>query len=457
MISRKNSLCSLLAGGTLLLIVLMLVMMGMPGREVKVISAYLWPAVVALTGLTALLLAPKSSVAGFVGLGMALWFVVCTVANGDLYLEFNRRFVAVMWMTYGLCLPLMLLLDSKARESWLERITAVYGLFMLVLSLLCVYAAWTNQSILLPGMEGDIGISKKRLYALCKHPNEIGCCMNLSLICWLFLMMRSRKPLIKTLCVLSLLPQVFAIALTASRTSIATAALVLGTASMVGMTAAIRKHRTWMRWLTGTCAFVAAAAVALWMMNALIPDLMQQKDSFRAEAVLIQTARAEESKPEIQANQGSQFEHRDFTVGLGTFSLRTEIWQAGIQYLQDNPRTLLLGATDGQVSRIPNRYLGRDVHHMHNSWLEMLLQTGIPGFLAYVFIIVRMLWAAAKQFFCLQKPSWQRFLAAAPVVMLVCTMMEIYPCISGNVMDMIYMLLAGAVIALDEPLRKHNA
>ena len=38
--------------------------------------------------------------------------------------------------------------------------------------------------------------------------------------------------------------------------------------------------------------------------------------------------------------------------------------------------------------------------------------------------------------------------------MLVCTLMEIYPCVSGNVMDMMYMVLVGAVVALDPGKKK---
>ena len=86
----------------------------------------------------------------------------------------------------------------------------------------------------------------------------------------------------------------------------------------------------------------------------------------------------------------------------------------------------------------------------HNGLLEMLLQAGIPGLVMYLFLMGRMLLAAARQFFNQKLPSWQRMLAAAPVIMLINILMEIYPCVSGNVMDMMYMVLAGAVIALDQ-------
>ncbi len=457
----------MLALGILLIIMLMLVFMGTPGREVMIAKAYFWPAVVAMTGLMGLLLFQKPKAIGFLGIGLSLWFVVCTVANGDYYLTYNLRFVFTMWMTYGLCLPLMLVLDGDVRHRWLTVFALSYALFMLVLSVLCCYAACTGTQILLPGMEGAIGIMKNRLYALTKHPNELGCSMNIAMMCWLYLAMRSRRPVLRWLCALALLPLAFAIALTASRTSIIIAALVAGVAAMVAVTAGMKKSPEWLRWISGSAALALATGCLMWTLNAGVPMLLQDHTILKESHRLIPVAYAEEtadaSEEELPVptatpkpkKSDDQLIQRDFAQSLSTFSMRTGIWKVGVEYIQKHPRVLLLGSTDGQVSRIPQWYLGRNVSHMHNGWLEMLIQSGIPGFAAYVAIILRMMWAAGRQFFNLKNPAWQRILAAAPVVTLLCTLMEIYPCVSGNVMDMMYMVLAGAVIALDQKKTKN--
>lgn len=457
----------LLAFGILAIMMLLLVLMGTPGREVMIVKAYFWPAAAAMMAVMGLMLLQKPKLIGFLGIGLSLWFVVCTVANGDYYLTYNLRFVFAMWMTYGLCLPLMLLLDGDVREKWLTVFALCYALFMLVLSALCCYAACSGTQILLPAMEGAIGIMQNRLYALCKHPNELGLSMNIAMMCWLFLAMRSRKMPVRLLCVLALLPLAFAIALTASRTSIVIAALVGGVAAMVSATEFLKKHREWLRWLAGGAALVLVTGGLMWTLNAGVPMLLQDHTVLMESHRLIPAAYAEEAPDADQEaavappaatktgkTEDDQLVRRDFGQSFSTFSMRTGIWKVGVEYIQKHPRVLLLGSTDGQVSRIPKWYLGRNVSHMHNGWLEMLIQTGIPGFLVYLCIILRMLWAAARQFFNLKNPAWQRILAAAPVVTLLCTLMEIYPCVSGNVMDMMYMVLAGAVIALDQKKTK---
>jgi O-antigen ligase len=285
--------------------------------------------------------------------------------------------------------------------------------------------------------------------------------MNIAMLCWLYLAARSRKPVCRVLCLLALLPLGFSIGLTASRTSIITAALVFGAAAAVGITAALAKNKRWLRWLAGCGALAVVAAASLWVLNAGVPLIMKDRTLLVESKLFIQTAVAEQESPaaanaakNASAPKGdAQVKQRTFAQSFGTFSMRTEIWEAGVQYLKKNPKVLLFGSTDGQVSRIPRWTLNRNVSHMHNSWLEMLLQTGVLGFAAYVFIIGRMLLASARQVFNVRFPVWQRILAAAPVVMLVCTLMEIYPCVSGNVMDMMYMVLVGAVIGMD-PKRK---
>ncbi len=457
-----------LAAAILLLMMLLLLLMGTPNREINIVKAYFWPAAIAMTAIMALQLYRKPSAAGITGVALSLWFLVCNILNGDYYLLYNMRFMFGMWMTFGLCLPLMLVLDDKSREKWLVIYALLYGLYMLLLSLVCSYAAWTEQKILFPGMEGDIGITSNRLYALCKHPNELGCSMNIAMLCWLILAVKTRKPLLRVLCLLALLPLAFSIGLTASRTSIVTAALVFGAAATVVVTAKLVASRRWLRWMTGAVSLVVVTVVTMWLLNAGVPLLMKDRTLLVESRLLVQTAVAEEAEnaPKVLASSAkegskasksdSQLEQRTFSQSFGTFSMRTEIWEAGVEYIKQNPRVLLFGSTDGQVSRIPRWQLGRSVSHMHNSWLEMLIQVGVLGFAAYVFIIGRMMLSSARQVFNVALPAWRRILAAAPVVMLVCTLMEIYPCVSGNVMDMMYMVLTGAVIALD-PGRKKAA
>lgn len=434
----------LLAAAVLLVLVAMLAMMGMPARELNLVKAYLWPLVFACVIAVLLYFTKKPCAVGFVSLALCGWFVVCTAANGDYDLQFNLRFIFGIWMSYGLCLTLMLVLDGQSREMWLNLFLVACGAIMLVISLLGFYAAFCGKQILLPFMEEAIGITQNRLYALGKHPNELGCLINMGMLCWLIAGMRSRKSGMMLLCLLALVPMAFAVGLTASRTSLLIAALIFGCAAMLAVMRLAQKAPVWTRWVAGGLALAVVAAAMLWVLNTGVVLAMNRQQT--TGSLLLETALAENAKAE---STDAQLVQRPFSENLSTFSARTEIWRAGLRHIKENPRLLLLGSTDGQVARIPGRYLGRDVYHVHNGLLEMLLQAGIPGLIMYLFLMGRMLLAAARQFFNQKLPSWQRMLAAAPVIMLINILMEIYPCVSGHVMDMVYMVLAGAVIGLD--------
>ena len=458
---------SMLAALFLVLMMLTLLLVAMPSREVKIVPAYLWPLAVTAFVLSIGAVIRKTSLGGAAGILLACWFVLCTLVNGDYYLEFNLRFLYGVVLTFGVGLPLFQVLEGKTRDRWLNIISLCFALAALLVACVSTYACLTERRLSFPGMEGEIGIIAYRLYAFGKHPNEVGCLLNLGLLCWLMLAFRSHKVWQKFFCVLSFLPICFSMSLTVSRTAIAISALALGGGCLV----AITKKGGWKRWGIGIVAMAFVAALSLYVMMTGIPKLLpsgapQKTTVVNATVVPTDTvlptiteAPTEEPRIEIDtipveleqqpAPTVAPHNHiwqRSFTDGLGTFSMRTEIWQSGIEYLKQNPRTLLLGNTDGQVARIPKRTLDREIYHMHNTYLELLLQTGIPGVILYAVVLVSMLWYAAKQFFCAKTPAWRRVLAAAPVVMLICTLMEIYPSVSGHASDMMMLTLMGAVI-----------
>lgn len=447
----------ILAAGFIVLVLLTLLLVAMPSREGKIISAYLWPAAVALFVMMTISLAGRPTTAGLAGILLACWFVVCTLANGDYYLAFNLRFVFGVVVTFGVGLPLFQILDESARERWLTVMMVAFGLVTAGIALISTYACIRDRLIALPGLEGTIGITMYRLYAFGRHPNEVGCMLNIGLLCWLTLLFRTRSGWLKALCMVVLAPICFALSLTVSRTAIAIASLALGGSCLVAVT----RKKGWQRWIIGSVLMAAVCAVALYGMMTFIPQLLPSG----ATDVVIYQERIEagmytqEELDDIRADGEERDGHiwqRSLTDGLGTFSMRTEIWQSGLAYLKENPRTLLLGNTDGQVARIPFRALDREIYHMHNTYLEILLLAGIPGLVLYGFILICFLWQAVRLFFDSDTPAWQRVLAAAPVALLPCTLMEIYPSVSGRASDMMMLALMGAAISYGRAKGKRN-
>lgn len=426
---------------TLLLLCISLVMMAMPERERLLVYAILWPLAMATMLLLSVSVPKKTTPVIWIGLAMVVWSLICNVLNGDTYLQFNLRYVYGITLAFGLGLCLFPVLSEKW-EKWLPVFLLLFALYVFAIAAISCYACFRDRLIQLPFAEGTIGITLYRLYAFNKHPNEIGCMLVMGLLCWMVLALRSTRWYWKTVCLLVMLPICFAISLTVSRTTITLAALALGGFCLVAST---KKH-TLVRWIAGLLAMTVIFAGSLWVMMTGIPQILPKAIN----PVPVEQQNADAATVEIQVtHNNNHIWQRSYTDGIGTFSMRTDIWRAGLQYLKDRPVTLLIGSTDGAVARVPGQMLGRPEYHMHNAWLEVLLQAGIPGLLMMAAVFLRMYFASARLFFGRQNPGWLRVLAAAPVLISACTLMETYPAVSANVYDMMMMLLCGAVITAD--------
>lgn len=112
--------------------------------------------------------------------------------------------------------------------------------------------------------------------------------------------------------------------------------------------------------------------------------------------------------------------------GQGTVSSlagRTEIWSRALYALQDFPFT---GIGIGTFSRVipllyPYFTIGPDVAvpHAHNLFLQVGVDLGLPGLIAYAIILVLGLWGAAGAVRPADKSSWPAAVLAALVAVLV--------------------------------------
>lgn len=119
-------------------------------------------------------------------------------------------------------------------------------------------------------------------------------------------------------------------------------------------------------------------------------------------SVAIQNARSktiEEAPWEATAHSEVALpQERDVARNLGTFTGRTEIWASGLNAIKEKPCILLFGMTDGQAARVP-LVLNREIYHMHNTWLEMLLLGGVPGLVLHLWLCVLVVTRCMRLFF----------------------------------------------------------
>lgn len=405
-----------------------------PGHEAKMQMIYLWPA--ALAALTLAIWQRRKAPPRGMRLMLALvaWFFAVNLLNGDFYLEYNGRFLLGIALSMGVCFLAVPMMPERTREKQTVLLAVLYTGMMLIPALLSLYAAASHQLLSTPLSDRSLGIQEHRLYIFAYHPNEVACAFSVAFFLSLALALRARSAAGRIPAGLALLVFYAAISLTVSRTVMITVSLGLGAAVMLVCFHCLAKRGLVLRLAAGVAALALTAALAFIgftpAMNAI-------------SSLPVPAASAEST---AAPSPSSALVERDLLEDLSTFTSRTELWQAGISYLKDRPITLLIGSTDAVVARVPHRYAQRAEYHLHNIWLEILLQVGIPGLLLYAAFVLGVLWHGLQALRTAALPLWRRFLPIAFLLLSVNALMEIYPGVSGNVMDMMYFLLGGAIL-----------
>ena len=430
-----------------------------PSHADKINMVYLWPlAIAAAVLMVAQRLLPLKWQYVLPPL-MAGWLLFSCVVNGDAYLIYNRTFILGIFLSnisFFLVIPS---LPAENRERGLRGLAALYCGLMLIIAILGCSVAFTGRSFTTVLSDESIHVSQNRLFFFRYHPNEAGSALVVALYLALYLFAVWRKALVRILLVLAggilLLP----IALTGSRTAILLACAGIGIFIFWAIYAYAFRSRIWLRWLVGLAA-VAAVVVGMYIgLNAsvdLIAGAAQQRSvqstAEPAAAPEGATAAASDAETAQQTDQVLKaISSRVQLEDIGTFNMRVGIWKSGLNYLKAHPLTYLFGVPDHRVARIPQE-VGRSEMHMHNAYLEMLLLGGIPGLILYALYLLLLVYSGHRLAFYRESSWGRRFLAVIPLLLAVNGVTEIYPMFSGNVMDMMYFAVSGAVIAFSMEL-----
>ena len=460
-----------------------------PEHEAKIRNAFLWPAV--FTAFCAILYAvwknPKNAGRLAVSLLLPVWLLITNTLNGDPYLLLNQKFIMGVFLTFGVCFPVFIL----AEPGWLARGLKATGWFAVLLfaGIACigVFLAFTGRTYTSPLSDRAIGIFDGRLYVFTLHPNEVAC-LFVGVLFWAaYLIAAARRPLSRVLLAAACLCLYAGIALTDSTTGKLSTSVGLGLTVML----LLKRYGRGKNPLKAVYTVIIACAVAVIAMagfsgvvraasyalrrpkpaltirmpEPIVTPVSQEREqsvdmpnSIESEGEPSSDAPdSVETKTEPSSDMPDSVEAealdvvpvaRDMRPNFGTFSDRTSIWKAGLDAIRNHPRILLMGMTDGQAARVPKTALNRDIYHMHNAWMEMLLLGGIPGLLLYVLFCVQLVAQCVKVYFNKKQPFSTRMLAIGPAVLLIHCLMEIYPAFAGTAMDMVFALLAGAFTAM---------
>lgn len=325
-----------------------------------------------------------------------IWVLVTRLLNTDLYLH-NELDLVLSRLLCCVVLPVGLILTESERRRLLDVIVAVAGLYYFVTALLSLYACVFGLYFSLPPEEVFFGfhesfIPKGFYYINAWDTNRtisavwfyLGWCM----MVWAFF--RCENKLWRIPICLAWLVFHLAVAFCFCRSVKLIVCLNVAMLAMLLLLPRLREKKRWLR------AAVLALAVLIclpltyksfdWMtegVSALYWSLPEKPERISDEYLYRHDAQAYFS------------DSRELGESISNASNRAEIYASVLPALRDEPLRILIGKYSSKVMLGPRQYLSFPYWHMHNYLLQVLMLTGVVGFLLVaafsVFLVLRML------------------------------------------------------------------
>ena len=351
------------------------------------------------------------------GLAVA-WFFISQVQHKLSGME--NQIITTVFGVYLLAFPFAALTDDRENTGirWIGRLLVAAALvlvgFSVILLLDMVPASW--QEFLY--WDGS------RLTVFW-HPNNSACYLMIGMGFGTALLMQAKKPLTRVLLALAVAVQFLAMALTNCRTTL------LLTGALFGGLAFFRIFRgSWKQFVLGLLAAVLVLVGSFTLSGMLY---QWNEDRILANISTLQEAdtqdQPEAEAPYTVAADGQVIMTTDNPQGtllddMSTLNGRTYIWKSALQAVRDN-KTLALWGTE-YIGTVVSVYNFFPVEHSHNSWMEVLLRSGIPGLLiALVFTGICAV-SAVKLLLNRETELWKKMIAMTTVCVMVTGFLEPY-------------------------------
>ena len=416
-----------------------------------------------------------------------IWIFVSRLLNGDFYLTHDGDMV----LNIGLSCVMMavcLLLDGKERQRFLDGLSIAAGGFYSLLSVCGLYAVLYQKELYNPLTGGSLcnfwyydGLS--RLQLLGKHANETAVWFFLGFFLLIYLFFRHKSLLWRIPIVAAAAMNYINLCMTFSRSnmvafsvcfSLLLAMVILRRLSAAKMGRQLLATMGLLLVLLPlsyksfdiTAEIVGRAATELAAVKQQaaeqIDDATQQTAAVQPEAeaeieaaeqiddATSQTAAVQpEAGAEIVATpapaiQPAYSDKRGFS-DTGRFT----IYRAIIPTMQQEPLRLVRGCLCMDVMKIAHQYLINKDPHFHNTFLQVLCITGLPGLLLILALcavlamrIIRLLFSAA--------PLEIKVLTLILIGLFIYNMLEVSLFVAADTRAFVAYILAGAVIAYDK-------
>lgn len=327
-----------------------------------------------------------------------IWLFLTRLFNTDLYLQ-NELDLVISRILCCVVFPVGLLLDEKERRVLLDAVIAVSGAYYFFTALLGLYACIFGVYFYLPpegvvfGLDNAFyGNSFVRIVAWETTRTISAVWFYLAWCMMIYEFFRCQNKLWRIPICLALFVFHLAMAFCVTRSVFLAASVNAAMLALLLGMKHVRVKKGFLRVLILTLLAVLSLALCYksfeWLRTAtgMVYDRMD---------VQIERTSDQFMNPEVVSGDGANFnDSRDMKETLSNGSNRFGVYLSAIPAIREEPLRLLIGKYNAKLMDGPHRYQIGPFWHMHNYLIQVLMLTGLVGFLLVlafsVLLVIRM-------------------------------------------------------------------
>ncbi len=377
-----------------------------------------------------------------------LWVFVSRLLNGDILLSSDLATVLDIGLGCAF-LTACLSLDSRDRQRYLDWLSILVAGFITFMSLLSMYGVLLRRELFVPFTGGYMvsftNDSISRLALFLTHPNESAMWFFISFFLLLYLFVRKKNILWRIAVVIGAALNYLALTATFSRNtemafSGCTALLLaLWLQKRLGLKKTGKK-------LICTLAVVCVALPLIYLsFTATAAGIRSASDALVSAAAEQQESAGEETAAEsasaVETTETTYVDDR----GLDDSS-RFRIFSSIIPTMEREPMRLLRGTLVNDVMSVANEVWNYNYSHFHNSYLQVLGLTGLPG-LALILAFTVLLVIKIVRLYFSDGPLSMKLLSMILVGSFTYNLLETSLFVGMDLRGVIFYMIAGALLA----------
>lgn len=399
-----------------------------------------------------------------------VWLVAVRIYDGGLFVEGTKDYI----VNQGVIMPLLgfaLLIPAEKRLKWLDVMAIIYCAAYTVIGIICIYGVINQVEIMNP-LEDGILLCRiangNRLYVFSNSCNAAGAWYAMACAFLAYLFFRYRKLPARVFIVLAFIVCYLVIALTYSRSCMLSFSISLAMVIAVAIQHHFKIRKTahkaialvLVMCICAPLAYKSFTATTNLVNKVTIAVLEERRDKLLAEA--------DSSEASAEAEQIEETVERVETTGEelnnrgSDSSGRTKLWYAALISLRDDPARIITGSINSMevtnriaMEELPEGFTtSHELPHHHNSYLELLMYGGLPGFLLMMAVLVIIVLKSVRLFFTENEgatPTIKSLIAIVAGIM-VYNMFETSFIHKYYMCTAVYFIVAGYILAYEKEL-----